>query len=635
MSGMIALRPYQGDGISEVRYRIKSGKRRIVFVLATGGGKTVIASHVIHAAVEKGSRTLFLAHRKELIKQAFCKLVRNGLDPSQIGAILAGVTSGVCLPPVDYATLTDDELWHRYARRRPSALVQVASIDTLRTKVLPEAQLVIIDECHRSLSAGYLRILRHYQARGAVILGLTATPVRSDGRGLGEILKVIDEHGALVLDAAGAPVTFAAFEDLVVGATYLDLYADGFLVDQRVWTIPASQLAELETIKITGGDYDQAALAKLLDVSGLVGDIVERWLARAQGRPTICFAVNRDHSRHIAERFAAAGVRAIHVDALSEDELRDHVGRRLLLPYDHPERLDVVCNVDVFTEGFDAPGISCIILARATKSVRIYLQQVGRGSRPAPGKVDCYVHDHAGCAIEHGMPQWPREWSLEGRSKKAKLKSPPTCVCEQCRAVWPGGTEICTAPLPDSTVCGWVFPPPPPRESPPEEQDGELVEVRAATREEMLAAWEEICAARGRRKPGWCHHEFVRRFGMKPPRDFQRPDDGTPPASAEEIAISRAALIDRIVAEAIAEQRPVSWARMRIGKSKDSGLRFPENAELAACGPAREQPEAFAAWFAPTTPAPPRVVTADLPLPGPPIAHLIEQLKLPVAGLYR
>jgi superfamily II DNA or RNA helicase len=633
MSGLIALRAYQNDGISQVRYRIRTGKRRIVFVLPTGGGKTLVASHVIHGAVLKGSRVLFLAHRKELIKQAFCKLVRNGLDPSEIGAILAGVTSGTCLPPVDFATLTDDELWHRYARKRPSALVQVASIDTLRTKQLPEAQLVVIDECHRSLSAGYVRILRHYHAQGAVVLGLTATPVRSDGRGLGEPLKVLDEAGAVVLGPDGTPATFAAFEDLVVGATYSDLHQDGFLVDQRVWTIPAQQLAALETIKITGNDYDNDALAALMNCSGLVGDIVARWLGQSQGRPTVCFAVNRDHSRHIVERFCAAGVRALHVDANSDDTLRDNVGRRLRLPLSHPDRLDVVCNVDVFTEGWDEPGVSCVILARATKSVRIYLQQVGRGSRPAPGKIDCYVHDHAGCAIEHGMPQWPREWSLEGRSKKAKLKSPPTCVCEECRAVWPGGTDICTAPLPDGTICNWTFPPPPPREE-IAEHAGELVEVRAATREEMLEAWEEILHARGKRKPGWCHHEFVRRFGMKPPRDFAKPDDGTPPLTDEELAISRALHIDRVVAEAIAENRPVKWARMRIGTSKLSGLRFPLNEELEHCGPAEADPVGFNAWFAPVAPVVELPPMTDLGIAPAPVVKK-EQLRLPVVGLFQ
>lgn len=635
MSGLIPLREYQESGISEIRHRIRTGKKRIVFVLATGGGKTVCASHIIHGAVAKESRVLFLAHRKELIKQAFCKLVRNGLDPSHIGTILAGVTSGTCLPPVDYSTLSDDELWHRYARKRPSALVQVASIDTLRTKALPVAQLVVIDECHRSLSAGYIRVLRHYQAAGAVVLGLTATPVRSDGRGLGEPLKVTDEQGAVVNGPDNKPLTFAAYEDIVVGATYLDLYNDGFLVDQRVWTIPASQLAAIESLKIAkNGDYDQAEAAKLFDCEGLVGDIVERWLTQARDRPTIAFAVTRDHSRHIVERFVAAGVRALHVDADSDDSVRSAVGRRLLLPYEHPDRLDVVSNVDVFTEGFDAPGVSCIILARATKSVRVYLQQVGRGSRPALGKIDCYVHDHAGCAIEHGMPQWPREWSLEGRSKKTKIKSPPTCVCEQCRAVWPGGTEVCTAPLPDGTACGWAFPPPPPRTE-IEEQAGELVEVRAATREEMLEAWEEICAARGKRKPGWCHHEFVRRFGMKPPRDFAKPDDGTPPASAEEIAISRALLIDRVVAEAIAESRPISWARMKIGNSKLSGKRFPLNEELVACPTALADPAAFQAWFAPTKPVVELPPMTDLGIAAPARVVTKEQLKLPVAGLFQ
>ena len=273
----------------------------------------------------------------------------------------------------------------------------------------------------------------------------------------------------------------------------------------------------------------------------------------------------------------------------------------------------MVCNCDVFTEGFDCPSVKCVVLARPTKSLRIYLQQVGRGSRPDGLGTRFVVLDHAGCAVEHGLPQEDREWSLDGKKKSSKVRSAHVRVCEKCFAVVAAGTPFCTGQLPDGTVCGWQFPVPT-RET-PTETEGDLVEVRGATREEMLARWNEILAERvaknARRstpiKPGWCYHRFKELYRRMPPRGFPKPEGGEEPTEQEPSA--RAALLDRVVREALDKGRSIGWARMRIGNTK--GQRHPSNAELAATPKALESPAAFAQWAGIELPA---AVPVDHPI---------------------
>lgn len=484
-----ALRPYQLEGIERVRESIRAGARRVLLVLATGGGKTVVAAHVVSSAVALGSRVLFVAHRRELIKQSFCKLVRNGLPPEEVGVIMASVGAGSAdLFASDPVALRDEELWSRCARRRPTARVQVASIDTLRNRNKPAADLVIVDEAHRGLARSYTDLQVEYP--NAIHLGLTATPYRADGKGLGN-----------------------AYDELVTVASPSILIADGFLVAPRVFTVPASALPDLRGVKVRGGDYSEEDLERAVDTGALVGDIVEHWQRRAAGVRTVAFACSVAHSKHIAERFRAAGVAAEHLDGTTETAERDAILGRL----ERGETL-VVSNCGVLCEGWDQPSVKCCILARPTKSTGLYLQQAGRILRPYKGQ-DAIILDHAGCAVEHQLPQADREFSLDDAPKKGrgeKEAAPPTKTCEQCFAVVPTATRVCPE-------CGFVWPEPEAKPA-PEEQAGELVEVRAATPEEMRAAWEQLCAERGGRKPGWVWHRFMERFGVKPPRDWKVPE---------------------------------------------------------------------------------------------------------------
>ena len=507
---MIPLRPYQTDAVERTRDAIRRGHRHLLVAANVGAGKTVIASHIVASALERSSRTLFVAHRRELIRQPFAKLVRNGIPADQIGIIMAGVP----LPRGQQPMLvdgTDGELWDALARRRPTAPVQIASIDTLRNRVLPEADLVIIDEAHRTLAKSYMTMLAEYP--NAVVLGLTATPTRTDNRGLGEV-----------------------YDELVVVSSYMQLVAQGFLVEPRVWTVPAASLPDVSAVRVKGGDYDPEQLEAACNREGLIGDLVEHYQRHGGGAPAVVFAAGVAHSQTIAARFNAAGVAAVHVDGTSPVRVRDSALTDLA-----SGAVQVVCNCDVFSEGTDVPAIKCVILARPTKSIRVFIQQTGRGSRPYQGQ-PFVVLDHAGCAVEHGLPQDDREWTLAARPKRRGASRTPCRTCPVCFAVLPIGTTVCPE-------CGTELQPAGRRQL--EEHGGRLVEARPLTSEERRAAWDDVVRAwrddNARRpyprKPGWCWYEYQRRFHSKPPAGCQAPalDDGQRQARERFEALQRTA----------------------------------------------------------------------------------------------
>jgi superfamily II DNA or RNA helicase len=373
-----------------IRGRLDAGVRRLLLVLATGGGKTSIAASMIEDDVAAGRRVLFLAHRRELISQAYRRLLDFGFSERDVGVIMASDP-----------------------RRRPVAPVQVASVDTLRTRAKPPADVVFVDECHRALARTYVELASAYP--DAVHIGLTATPYRAVGKGLGD-----------------------AYDELVVVASPRELIAQGYLVEPRVFTVPASARPDLSRVRISGGDYSVQELAQAVDKQALVGNIVEHWMTHARRVRTVAFAASVEHSQHIAARFREAGVAAEHLDGGTPTLERDAILARL----ERGETL-VVSNCGVLCEGWDQPAVKCAILARPTKSTGLYLQQAGRILRPWNDQ-RAIILDHAGCALEHGLPQDDREFSLEGTKKRARTATDaPVRECPACCAVVGIGTRVC------------------------------------------------------------------------------------------------------------------------------------------------------------------------------------------------
>lgn len=358
---------------------------------------------------------------------------------------------------------------------------------------------ILVHNCHRSLSPSYVRLFELFPF--ALFVGLTATPYRADGRGLG-----------------------ALYEDMVVVAQPSELITIGAILEPRVFTVPAKDLPNLASVKIKGGDYDPTQLTAAVDQKGLVGNIVENWQRRAQGRSTVVFAASVEHSKHIRDRFVEAGIKAEHVDGTTPVDEREAILARVA----SGETL-VLCNMGVATEGYDCPRVKCCVLARPTKSLGLTIQMAGRILRPwvdAFGNtVEPIILDHAGCILEHGFPTTDREFDLDDKPKRASKKNDaPVKVCEECFAIVAAASPTCT-------VCGWEFPA---KEKVAfEEAEGELVEVTKVSLDDKKQRYAELLkeAERTGRKPGWAYYRYKEQFNEEPPK-------GVKPAAAPKLDAS-------------------------------------------------------------------------------------------------
>jgi DNA repair protein RadD len=439
------LRDYQSDGVERLRDEFRKGKRRVLLCAPTGSGKTTVFSHIAQQSAEKNKRVLILAHRRELIEQASARLDSFGLDH---GIIMAS-----------------------HWRTRPSLPIQVASVQTLARREIPACDLIVIDEAHRASAASYLSIIEAQAS--ALTLGVTATPVRSDGRGLADL-----------------------FESMVELPGVAWMTERGYLVRARHFA-PAH--IDLTGVSKRGADFDDDQLSDALDKPDLVGDIVTQWQKSAAGRQTVVFAVSVLHSQHIAAQFNAAGIPAAHLDGNTPGPDRAQILADLMA-----SKLRVVSNCMVLTEGWDCPPVSAVVLARPTMSMGLYLQMAGRALRPHADKLDCIILDHASCAEMHGLVADERDWDLSGQKKSKSPRGAPNRTCDQCFSVYPAGARRCPE-------CGFIAPVQPPKEI--AVQAGELKEVdpqiivrrQEVGRAQSLHELERIEKMRGY-KPGWARH---------------------------------------------------------------------------------------------------------------------------------
>ena len=385
---MFCLRPYQEDAIAQAAAKIAAGCRSQILVSPTGSGKTVIASHIILKAIIKGNSTLFLAHRKELIDQCSKKLDALSLPH---GIIMAG---------------------HPYDSLAP---VQVASLQTANRRELPaDFKLILIDECHHAAASSYKKVLDLYP--DAIVIGLTATPYRADGAGLGDV-----------------------FQDWTRVATIQELTDKGYLVPSKYW---GPGLPRLTGVKRKGADYESGALGEAMSKPKLIGDIVKHYQSIAGGERAICFAVNKIHAQTITEAFNNAGIPAAFLhDSTGKKE------REKILAWHRIGKCMVLVNVGILAEGYDDPGVSTCIQARPTLSVGLHIQQIGRVLRPHPDKRFAKVIDHSGNCRRLG-PMADHPVDLEGGLKKKRKRNeddiaPPLKTCRECYAIFPANLKAC------------------------------------------------------------------------------------------------------------------------------------------------------------------------------------------------
>ena len=493
------LRPYQQKALETTREHLRAGARRVLVVAPTGSGKSVLAGAMIGPASQKGLKVLVMAHRRELIRQLWVKVVRAGVDPSETSVVVGGVgmPRQRRLYTRSVGELDDNELWSEYAGRRPGAKVTVASVQTLARRETPECDLLVIDEAHRSRATTYERII---EETGCLTVGFTATPVRTDGKCLGD-----------------------CYEQMVVVATYAELAEQGYLVPcTRAFLPPPDLRPDPAEFARKGQDYDLSQVGEILGERKMVDGIVRQWLKHGQRAPTFAFCSTVAHSKSLRDEFGAAGVRAAHIDANTPTHER---AKTLYLLGQH--EIDVVCNVDVCTEGTDVPSVKTIVIARPTLSLRVYLQMVGRASRPSENELPFTILDHAGAFAQEGFgwPQDDRDWSLK-KKKKKKATGPVTKTCPECYAMVPPGTVTCPE-------CGYQWER---AESDVDWVEAELEERRyiesIANERDALDAWQlvidEFNAANNKRQvpysPKWCYVRFKERWGKAPPAAARLPE---------------------------------------------------------------------------------------------------------------
>ena len=414
------LRPYQSDAVQALRQSYLTGHRAPLFCLPTGGGKTFVFSYVAMNAVERGRRVCVLVHRRELLTQAS-------------GSLMAmGVPHGIIAPGFN----------------RTTHPVQVASVQTLARRIKQGAlsfDLLIVDEAHHAAAGTWQTVRDAFPA--AKLLGVTATPVRSDGKGLDVV-----------------------FDDLIIGPTVAELIAGGHLVQPVVYAPPVK--FNLDGVRKRGGDFDQRDLSDKMDKPTITGDVIGHYRKLCDGKPAIAFCASVAHAEHVAAEFNAAGYRAKSVDGNTPPAERAAAIAAL-----GRGDLHVLTSCDIISEGTDVPAVSAAILLRPTMSLGLYIQQVGRALRPAPGKDRAIILDHVGNVLRHGMPDDDREWSLEGTARKGKAANdnvPPVRQCSKCYAAY--------KPQPICPHCGH-YEPLKAREV--AVSDGELIQITAAQAEAM------------------------------------------------------------------------------------------------------------------------------------------------------
>lgn len=382
------LRDYQSDTIYKIRVSLSTGHSRPCVQAPTGSGKTVIAADIIRSARSKHKRVMFVVPMLSLIDQTVERFVQNGI--TEIGVMQA------------QHEMTD-----------PNQPVQVCSMQTLMRRELPDVDLVIIDEAHVQF-----KFLHQWLAwehwKHVPFIGLTATPW---ARGMGKV-----------------------WDDLIIATTTAELIDKGVLSKFKVFAPAHPDLTGVKTVR---GDYDEKQLAEAMDKGALVADIVSTWLNRGENRPTVCFAVNRVHAKHIQSQFEAANVMAAYMDAFTPMEERLRIIKAFAVG-----DVRIICNVGVLTTGFDA-DVRCIILARPTKSEILYTQMIGRGLRMAEGKDHCLILDHSDTTLRLGFVTDIHYEELDDGKAKRKTKQDNAQddkgpkECPKCAFLFPRKTKAC------------------------------------------------------------------------------------------------------------------------------------------------------------------------------------------------
>ena len=471
----IQLRDYQADVIVRIRAEMAAGSKATLLTLPTGGGKTFIFCYVVARAVAAGNRVIVLVHRQELLAQTSASLTALGV---RHGCIAAGYG------------------W------TPNDRVQVASVQTLvkRLDLLASCQwwptVIVVDEAHHATAGTWAQILEHFGGRLRHTLGVTATPCRMDGRGLGDV-----------------------FDAMVMGPQIGELIDAGHLC-QPITYVPPGQI-DMDGVPMSGSDFQRGATADRAMRPTITGAVVAHYSRIVQGAPAIAFCVSVAHAEHVAEEFRVSGYQAASLDGKT-----DPLTRRRMIEDLGRGKLQVLTSCDIISEGTDIPIVTAGIMIRPTHSLGLHLQQGGRCLRPHPDKRFAFLIDHAGNVGRHGLLEAPRQWSLAGRLKSSRGPRdpddvPPPLTCRHCFG---------QNPHPYKPVCQWCRQPIGAEKDRMEQllQDAaDLVEVNAAAARARMDAeaekkrkrWEDL-REQDACKDAASLRDLGRRRGMKHPETW-------------------------------------------------------------------------------------------------------------------
>ena len=446
----VELRPYQQDVVNKVYNSWQAGNRNVCLVMGTGLGKSVCMSSIALDFYNRNQHTAVVAHRNELVSQMSCHLANVGI-PHRIIA----------------PTSTISQITYKHRQQfgksfvNPSSLTAVVGVDTLVSRAdslrswAEQISLWEIDENHHNTRNNKWgkAVEMFINARG---LGVTATPNRADGQGIG---RWADGY----------------MDDIVIGPTMRWAIDNGYLADYEI-VCPKSDLNVEDSPLSANGDWSVQTLKKAAKKSRIVGDVVANYLKYAKGRRAIVFATDIETASDIETDFRASGVSAVSLNGKSTTAYREQSVEMF-----KTGKIEVLVNVDLFDEGFDLPACDVVIMARPTASLAKFLQQCGRALRPFPGKTALII-DHVSNVIRHGLPDMEREWSLDRRQKRAKSQPDPSeiplTVCKNCLKPYEKFRTVCP-------YCGFEKPLPEPQARSVEMVDGDLVLLTRETLERM------------------------------------------------------------------------------------------------------------------------------------------------------
>ena len=385
------LRDYQKVAIDKVRKSFSLSHKSVLLVLPTGAGKTFIFSEIVKLSRQKNKKVLVLVHKRELIRQTAKELKNKKITH---GIIAAG-----------YKTTDHD--------------VYIASVQTLINRLNDNFQpdLIILDEAHHAVARSWQKIIDFY--KNTIKIGVTATPMRLTGAGLGEV-----------------------FDDLIIGSSVRSLMDKKYLAECDVYAPP--NLLNLKHIKKAAGDYVKSQVENELEKVDIIGDAVKNYRRIADNRQAIAFCISIKHAQSVTRKFNDAGYTAELISGDMNNNDRDDLVKRF-----EKGKVKILVSIDVVSEGFNIPACGVAILLRPTASEALYLQQVGRVLRPQDNKV-ALVLDHVGNTKRHGFVDEERFYSLNQKAKSKRKSEPLPAIetCQQCFAVY--------KPQPTCPQCGYT-----------------------------------------------------------------------------------------------------------------------------------------------------------------------------------